>query len=180
MKIPRWQARRSQFNHDWLKNQYLTALDKFLNILDDRIEDDEAEANFIARILPLWRCKSGEVKSLIEDFEREMSPATLFAHPPLANLDAETREWLSDLTHELWLVRYAVRQKLVVEAFLTVKDADIAYESLCCALSEYTDSITPSHTAAAMRSFRPLFGQFRQGCFQVAQAIERFPSEVLI
>ena len=183
MKISKWQSRRSQFNHDWLKNQYLTALDNFLNILDQRIEgDDESEADFIARVLPTWQHKSVEVRSLIEGFEREMSPVTFFDLLPLVNFDAETREWLGDLTHELWLIRYAVRRQLVAQASLSVENADAAYESLCRALSKYknSDKRAPSYNAVEIRLFRPLFGKFRQACFNVAQAIEQFPSEILI
>lgn len=172
--LAQWQTRRSRFNHDWLKNQFLPALDKFLNILDDQIEDDETEANFVSDVLPEWERKSAEARSLAEDFEQEMSPRTLFRQPPLANCDEESKKWLSELTHELWLIRHPVREKIIAEALSRAEDADTAYLRLSKALSGCADT---KH-AVALRPLCSEFLRFRQSCYQLALAIEKFPSEV--
>ncbi len=49
--MPKWQKRRAELNHDWLKNVYLIRIDEFLNLLDDKIEDRELEKRFVPDIL---------------------------------------------------------------------------------------------------------------------------------
>lgn len=175
MTFPCWQSRRSRFNHDWLKNQFLPALDNFLNILDGRVEDEETEATFIASVLPIWETHRTEAHLLPADFERCMSPRTLFERPPLSRCDEETRCWLGDLIHKLWLARYMVGD-LVANASARAREVDDAYIKLQQGLEECKSKLT----ARELRPLRPLFGQFRQACYRLALSIERFPNKVLV
>ena len=77
LRTPVWQKRRSEFNHDWLKNRFIPALAKWLNLLDDRIEDLSFEHTFVETVLPQWEDHREEALALPRDFEQEMSPRTL-------------------------------------------------------------------------------------------------------
>src|ERR1044072_7135922 len=122
----RWQKRRNTFNHDWLKNQYMPALARYLNLLDGLIEDDEFAQSFVSQILPEWESHREEAANLIKSFECEMSPQRLLECSPLSRCDEHTKRWLGNLMHALWLKRYPVAQ-WVTDAMHAVENADAAY-----------------------------------------------------
>ena len=104
-----WQKRRSEFNHDWLKNRYIPALAKWLNLLDDLIEDAPAEAGFVASVLPQWEGRSQEGLALAHDFVTAMSPAGLLDCIECLRRRTD-KEWLRQLIHQLWLARYPIHE----------------------------------------------------------------------
>src|ERR687885_736280 len=64
-----WQKRRTSFNHDWLKNQYMPALAKCINIVDGKIEDRAFELNFYNLVLRQWKRHEVELSTLLDDFK---------------------------------------------------------------------------------------------------------------
>jgi hypothetical protein len=175
MMAPCWQTRRSTFNHDWLKNRFIPALARFMNLLDDLVEDSEFERSFTTRILLEWEEHRSEALSLCLDFEREMSPRVLLDSPPLSYCDDETRQWLGNVIHALWLARYPVRD-WIAEASASVSEADAAYDLLHSELIKfmYTQSV------CTLYPLRQLFADFLRKCRKLANSIERFPSEVMV
>ena len=167
-----WQKHRSTFNHDWLKNQYMPALAKYLNLLDDLIEDDEFAVSFISQTLPEWEVHRKEALNLAKSFEREMSPRKLFEHLPLCRSDECTKRWLGEIMHRLWLKRYPI-DEWIVEAQKAVENTDIAYEKLQLKLRDGNSEITETPP-----SLRKSFREFRDRCQNLANALSRFPSEV--
>jgi hypothetical protein len=171
--IPAWQKRRSTFNHDWLKNRFIPALVKFRNLLDDRIEDIEFEQSFVATVLPEWESHRQEAYALANDFEPEMSPRRLFDLPPLSQCDEQTRQWLGNLVHFLWLTRYPVR-RWVDDTLTSAREADVAYHQIQEALEDCADV----QSASALRPYRMVFVEFQKRCHELALSIQKFPSEV--
>jgi len=168
-----FQKRCGEFNHDWLKNQYLTALGSWLNLLDGRISDSALERSFVSEILPQWEGARVQAESLACDFEINMSPRTLLNTPPLSRLDDPTKEWLGETIHQLWMRR--VRVSEIVSAVLREIDgADQAYGRLRQALCTCSNT----ESGEAMRSLRSEFSEFRSCCQRVARAFELFPGEV--
>lgn len=170
---PTWQKRRSAFNHDWLKNQFMPALAKFQNLLDDRIEDVAFERSFVSSVLSQWESHREEAFALPRDFEREMSPRRLFDHPPLSRCDEQTKQWLRSLVHHLWLTRYPARQ-WVADATACAEEADAAYNRL----QEAVGGCADIQSASALRPFREQFAEFRKRCLNLGVAIGNFLSEV--
>ena len=170
-----WQQRRSSFNHDWLKNQYIPALEKFLNLLDDLLVDAEFEKTFVTAILPIWEANRTEALQLPRDFEQHMSPQILLSHPPLSSLDDETRQWLGNALHNLWLARYPI-QYWITNVIKCAEAAANSYEQICRALQDCPNP----QSAASLVAFRALFHQFCHNCRVLARAIEMFPSEVRV
>ncbi len=170
-----WQKRRSAFNHDWMKNQYLQALDDWINLLDDKQEDKELERTFISEKLPLWEENRGDIIWLYETFEVEMSPRVLFDEPFLVNADSNTKEWLGNLIHVIWLERYGIKA-ILDRLFVAIQGVDIAYGRLRDALKAVPDTMS----IGSLRPLRSLFADFRSACGAVASAVEKFPSEVLV
>lgn len=104
-----WQRRRSEFNHDWLKNQFLNRLNAFLERLRGGNPDVEKLLRFVREDLPELESHEIEARWLIESVEEEMTPRRFFEYPPLNRCSEETKRWLPDVVHEVWLNRYPVR-----------------------------------------------------------------------
>ncbi len=170
-----WQKRRSQFNHDWLKNQFTTALAKWLNLLDDQIEDNDFEQSFILSVLPKWDSHRDEALAIVHDFEQQMSPQSLFEQEPLSRCDEDTKEWMGELVHQLWLVRYPVKE-WVANADTAVKNTNTAYDQL----QQQLQNCTNTKSAQALQPLRKQFAQFSESCQKLAKAIEQFPNEVKV
>jgi hypothetical protein len=173
--ITSWQKRRNAFNHDWLKNQFMPALAKFINLLGDRIEDHDFEVSFITQILPSWDSNWREALLLAQDFERGMSPRQMFDYLPLARCAEENKRWLHSLAHSLWLVRYPVRE-WVADTTIAAEEANSAYNRLQVALKK-CDNI---RSAEAIRPFREQFSDFRSRCQELATALSKFPNDVKV
>lgn len=172
---PAWQKRRSRFNHDWLKNQFLPALARWLNLLDGLIEDSDFEQSFIPSFLSQWESQRVEAQSLANRFEQEMSPACLLDQSPLARLGEQNKAWLKWLVHNLWLQRYAVVAQ-VNETLATIRDADAIY----VAIQQRLCSSAEPPTAADERGHLIQWREFRESCQNLAKAIEAFPNQVKV
>jgi hypothetical protein len=170
-----WQRRRSAFNHDWLKNRYMPALAKYLNLLDGRLEDPAFERSFVSNILPEWVEHCDEAFALARDFEGEISPRRLFDSLPLSRCDEATKEWMGKLIHGLWLKRNPVKQ-WIIQAVEATERAESAYQTLRACLENCADA----RLADATRSHRLVFAAFRARCQDLANAISIFPSEVKV
>jgi hypothetical protein len=165
MTAPGWQKRRSDFNHDWLKNRFIPALAKWLNLLDDQLEDPDFEHSFVACVLPQWEQHRDEALALPRDFESQMSPRTL--------LGPRSEGWLGTLVHLLWLSRYPVR-RWAEQALAAAREVEVEFRRL----RERLTSCADTRAVVALRPMRPMFASFRERCQQLARAIEAFLSEV--
>ena len=170
-----WQKRRGAFNHDWLKNTYIQSLSSWLNLLNDKIEDPHLEQSFVNLKLPEWEARLAEARSLSHDFISEMSPKIFFNVEPLANCSAETKSWLPDLIHQLWMARCSV-ESLVAEAEQAVETAQNAYEVLCAKLK----SIPCVTSIKFLLKLKPEFQAFYEACVALGKAMEKFPGTVKV
>jgi len=170
-----WQRRRTAFNHDWLKNVYVPALEKWLNLLDDEIEDKVFEQAFVAGVLPAWGRHQEEAQALVGDFENALSPRRLFDLPPLARCGAGTKSWLGDVMHGLWHHRSHVRDLL-----RAAEEASDKVESSYRYLQQELEGSATTKSAEALRPLKPQFESLVDGCSDLAQAISKFPAETKV
>jgi hypothetical protein len=172
--IRNWQKRRSEFNHDWLKNRYLPALAKCANILDGRVEDPEFETD-LPKTLGQWCDHRNEPRLLAEAFGAEMSPRILLDEVPLTGLPAEHRAGLAALVDALWRTRYPVAHW--ISNLIDRSDAvDAAYNSL----DQILRSGAEPSAASVLRRNRSKLVDFHTACQALARAVEEFPSGVLV
>lgn len=106
-----WQIRRNKFNHDWLKNKFLNSFNDFIEQLQKRDPDIERVSEFLFEDFPTWGSRQEDAQWIVQSFEEGMSPRRLLSCSPLNRCGNETREWLGDLVHELWLFRNSVKEK---------------------------------------------------------------------
>ena len=169
-----WQKQRGQFNHDWLKNRYLPAIAKWMNLLDKRVEDASFLTAFPSTILPQWMEYRRQAQLLAETFEVQMSPRVLLDALPLSGLSSTDRNWLGAAIHGLWIVRYPAK-KWVADAASAIKAVDTAYKQLqeVIAMKEGTD-------VEHFRAHRSDFSRFQDCCQALARTFEQFPVKVLV
>jgi hypothetical protein len=163
-----WQRRRNRFNHDWLKNRLMPSLVRYLNILRGLVQDDEFLEAFPIFLDEEWTSHRCEAFSLLEQFEVSESPRNLFLRPPLARCDDLTREWLANLSHEIWISRNAVRP-IVADATDRANEADTAYARLRAALN-----------SAPRDGHAKLVLEFHGCCQDLADSLSSFPRQIQI
>lgn len=169
-----WQRRRSELNHDWLKNRYLPAIAKWINILDDYVEEPGFEKDFLEVTLPQWEEHRLLVIALIESFEIEMSPGIQLSHSPLSSLPESTKMWLRPLISALWMNRYPIADwKAAVLA--CVGSAEDDYHLL-----QKLVQGKPVLDIVQLRSYRKEFAIFQSHCQSLAKTIEALPSTCLV
>ena len=177
--ISSWQNRRSAFNHDWLKNKYLNRLIAFIERLKISNSDLSRLYRFLEDDFPEWKKQRSEIQNLLEIFEMEMSPKSLFKKEPLNRCDNETIIWLGQLIHALWLTRYPIKEWIYAaqDAFRNVNDQYnnivkvLKSEKLGCESEDYRATLKPliSH-----------FLQFKKACEELSHAVGMFPHQILV
>lgn len=167
-----WQLRRCDFNHQWLKNQYLSALDCAANYLSGKLRGEGYLEDFFATDFRNWESKTGEGRRLIDDFEIDMSPRILFESKPLCDWDEAFFRAGSLAVHELWLSRNRVCS-LTGHARDCFNAADDAYHKLSQVIKEEGASYSGQEV-------RHCFEIFRSSCRRLSKAVEMFPSRLLI
>jgi hypothetical protein len=177
--ISSWQNRRSAFNHDWLKNKYLNRLDAFINRLEISDSDIFRLFRFLNDDFPEWKKQQTKIEDLLETFEMEMSPKSLFKKKPLNHCDNETRIWLGQLIHALWLARYPVKEWIHTawNAFCDVNDQ---YNNIAEVLKSKKLNWESKDYRTALKLMIPHFLQFKKACEELSQAIGMFPHQILI
>jgi hypothetical protein len=164
-----WSWRRQRFNHDWLKNQYLTSLTHLVSIGQGQVEDPVFVQHFVDRILPQWLGRKKEVLELAATFENQMSPRTLFCSEPLASNAGMQQPWVADLIEALWRVRTQPEQKLAALQSV-VRGCDDAWE----ALRQATASPFEGNLDAEVPK------QMYKAFAELAQVLSEFPTVVSI
>jgi hypothetical protein len=179
MLISSWQNRRSAFNHDWLKNKYLNRLNAFLERLSTSDSDPVRLSRFLNDDFPEWKKQQSKVEDLLETFEMEMSPKSLFKKEPLNRCDNKTRIWLGQLIHALWLARYPVKEWIhaAQNAFRNVNDQ---YNNIVKILKSKKLDWKSEDYQTALKPLIPRFFQFKQTCEELSRAIGMFPHQILV
>jgi chromosome segregation ATPase len=171
--IPDWQRRRSEFNHDWLKNRYLNNLDGFIANLEMKRQEEQRLMIFLQEYWVQWETHQEEARQLIASVETEMSPVVLFESELLKDMNPEISEWLKPSTHLLWLNRHDIKNKIsnCEEGLLKV---NAQYDKINRLLDEKGRSLEQ------LKNLLPEFKLFRDICQAFSESISKLPSEVTV
>jgi hypothetical protein len=168
-----WQRRRSEFNHDWLKNRYLNNLDGFIANLEMKKPDETLLMIFMEEDWIQWKTHEENARLLIDSFEKEMSPDVLFETGILKGMNPEAREWLKPLTHYLWLERHDIKNKISnCQEWLLKVNAQ--YDKMNRMLNE------TGRNMKQLKNLLPEFKAFRDICQAFSESISKLPSEVSV
>lgn len=172
-QINQWQSPRSDFNHDWLKNQFLNALDTFVKrLVSGRISGQELE-EFRDEDFACWERRRADAEKLANTFAEAMSPKNLFQEPPLCRAYGETKAWLAPLVHELWMTRCSVDHR-VGELRRLVAAVDAAYGRCRQAFEEVENVNRPKNLVGRVGDFEDLL----QCCRALSKCLSKFPRKI--
>jgi len=169
---PIWQISRGQLNHNWLQNGVLIALNHAVGVVAGTVRTRNARQT-LAEDVKRWEEREEEVPAFLDRFEDEMSPKIFFQHAPLSRCSDETPNWLIPLTHELWLKRENVKEK-VGRAREAYELAVLTYRAVCAEL----ERLSEAPTAEDIQRFSPALREFTGACEALSRAISAFPHEV--
>jgi hypothetical protein len=99
-----WIRHRGELNHDWLKNQFGTALRAHRNSIRGLVTNPSLDNASLGLLLMEWESRVSEMKTLISTFEEALSPSALFEEEPLRNAGfrPDFEKSLRVLVHDLW------------------------------------------------------------------------------
>lgn len=169
-----WPKRRSDLNHGRLGNQFRTALGNAVNVLNGKVRWPGDRHGLMSECVNEWKAISTGASTLLEDFEREMSPKRCFEIPPLCNCDSETKSWLPQLIHELWLSRLPVKT-WVTDAQSALRGADSACKEMNALLPQTT--FTDRH---AVETLAARAVAFQEACDNLVERISKLPHTILL
>jgi len=168
----KWQRRRSDFNHQWLKNRLLSALDCGANFLQGRLQGTGYLEDVILIEVREWTERRKDLDELLNDFEYEMSPSRLLDTPPLCDWEPNIKSVIAELIHKLWIVRYPVKE-WVETARKAVSEVNQEYDFLTV--------INPTNENGQVNfEFISHYELFRAACRSLSKTIEKFPHQVLV
>jgi len=170
-----WQQRRSTLNHDWLKNDYINSVIAFSTRLNQPLLDRMRINEFILVIFPNWSRRQKEFGLLIAEAEEALSPRNLFKTPPLSRCSNETKKWLSQLAHELWLNHYPIKQ-WIEEALEALKQVNSAYDNILMILPRKLENMEDYQ----LQELKPEFDNFAKIIRILTNRISVFPHKILI
>lgn len=163
-----WQARRTDLNHDWLKNDFLRRLRAFVVRVEDGAQDTGRLEEFVRKYWPEWRRNSNRIRDLLADAEESLSPRQYFARLPLSECPTEVKGWLPNLVHALWLVRTDVRRHNG-DAQKSLDRAEALFDELSPTLQRPPCNLAPDPTKLR---------EFEASAKQLGESIGRLPHHV--
>lgn len=163
-----WHVRRSEFNHQWLANNYLNQLRYWVAEMEDGDGDFAFEEKFVNKTLKQWEFRSVEAAWIIDNAVAKISPKQLFERMPLCRIPAEVREPVAEACHQLWLQRTSIVR---LRAGKAKRQVDLTYRRLIKCLSHCSVPLT----AASARRCTPLAIKFEAACNELKEALEILP-----
>ena len=171
--FPEWQLRRSELNHNWLKNRYLNRMSAAIQRLRNAGPGRKLALSFFVEDFREWEDKRGEANWLVENFEVQMSPKVLFDREPLSNVDAATKEWLPDLIHTLWVSRYRISSMLKnINTAMSVMERKYT----CISRMEPWKWM---NLPEDMHPFLDLMEEFEDACKGLSTSLSALPKDIL-
>jgi len=172
-----WQKRRNKINHDDLKNDFALRVFKLANMLSGEVVDAKKMPSDTLQTMKEWSKLSIDIKGLINDFLKEMSPKSLFDILPLSRCDEETLSWLPDTVESEWKKQYAI-DNLCNSAYINKKNADMCAEKICEYLKNGENSILQSNRNK--ETLENLVINFQHSIDGLSEAISRLPRRIMI
>lgn len=165
-----WSRRKSQFTHHWLKNGLLSALDAAANVMHGRATGRGYVQDVLDHEVQEWPARREELHLLLDAFDAEMSPSTLFDIEPMCNWEPDLRRVMRSVLHEAWMARSTMREALK-RTSAAAERVDDAYH----ALIHSTDGTT-EEASGLVRSLDVLRGACRDLC----ACLESLPQGVVL
>ncbi len=170
-----WEVRRTTLNHEELKNQFLNRLAAAVKAARAESEGERVR-RFIAEDLSQWPVIDEEASWLLTNFEKEMSPRTLFLGPPLSSCSDATKAWLGDALEQVWQIRTGHREA-IDKASSALADARASFLRL---EQRDTDALALCGRSASPMSLAEALESFEEACRRLSAGLSKLPHRVEI
>lgn len=168
----KWQVDRGQLNHNWLQNSVLIGLRHALSTVSGGVRPANIRKTIVEDILR-WQERRHDLSLLLERFENEMSPKVFFDVLPLSRCSDETKAWLVPVTHELWLQREMVKEKISAN-LMAFEYGQKCYQALNAAL----EKVPEAASVEDVQALEPLLLEFTKACEALSGSISSLPHEI--
>lgn len=168
-----WFQRRSDLNHNRLKNQFLMALANVLSVLDHEVDGNGFEERFCTKVLPKWAQLNDEIRNLVHCVEEETAPSRWMAGWKRLRENKVDYEWLGELVDELWKTRHGI-VALRQETVKCLDHTQAVYDQLIRLLQ---DGRFFPKSPEQIKQFKQAVIDFHDACEEVSDCLSRFPSE---
>ena len=172
MTTSKWQIDRGQLNHNWLQNVVLVGLGHSFEVCAGGVKPYSVRRALLMDVLP-WHTRRAELHQLLRRFENEMTPKMFFDLPPLSRCSVATKEWLVPVTHQLWLAREKVPEK-ISSALSAYVATEHAYNPLCAAV----EALPEDSTVESLEPIELLLKTFAKACESLARSISALPRSI--
>ncbi|MHC2071112.1 hypothetical protein ACYFX5_26870 [Bremerella sp. T1] len=166
-----WMVNRDQLNHDWLKNQYIVALGRFLNVVDGNESSQKYLDYFLNAILGQWEIQGPQFQKLINSFEQSLTPCRYFPCSG-SSIESQAGIWLTEFAHQMWKIRWNV-SSLVSQALAAWTAVNVAYQQVIDARAA---GCTFARSAILRREE---FQNLSDRCIALSDALGLFPHSQL-
>ncbi|MFC1606842.1 hypothetical protein ACFL47_02635 [Candidatus Latescibacterota bacterium] len=168
-----WQKRRSDFNHDWLQNNFIVTLSDWNRNIQKGKWHLISNQLFEQEIVDPWNTSDDQIPALLLDYTEYMSPRTFLVDSDhIKNMTPGWQHIIGDMMHSLWLVRYDVLARIK-----EVSDANTASNQAFDTLkSAFANALEKQDTELLLR----LFDEFKGHCLALRQALSPLESSIRI
>ena len=170
--VNEWQMQRGYLNHNWLQNGVLVALNHARVVVSDKVRAKNARQTMEDDI-SRWPERREDLVRLLRRFEEEMSPKVYFSFPPLSRCTNDIKRWLIPFTHERWLVRENVKDKIKT-ALAAHKSAERAFKVTRITLNKLPEPAT----LASLQRVDSSLKDFISACETLSEAISVLPNRI--
>ena len=167
-----WTNRRSMLHHDWLQNSYRNFISARIEYLNDVLVLKQSARVDILDQLFEWEDKKVELIELIDATVEALSPRQLVDEHPLNVMPEESKTWLKEILHALYLERTHIED--TVASIRNMFDAVCAmHTKLMCLLNGENGALRVELGDAPFTKFRDMVQEF-------SKMISALPHEVQV
>jgi len=167
-----WQRRRSDFNHNWLKNTYLGYIRRLHKILDENKKAQNGLRLFLEKF-PEWELRQVELITLINEYGDLLSPKTLLNVTPLNNLEEDYKLLIGEKVDEIWKLKNNIPEQIKA-----AKDCLEKVESNYDILKKRMENVTEIQDISDRDGCKKEVKAFIDACEELNSTVNKFHNRI--
>lgn len=167
-----WENKRSSLHHGWMQNSYLSFLNARKGYLDGALIGNEKIREDILSQFSEWGDKKSEILGLINETVENLSPRQLLDEHPLTVIPEESKVWLKEVVHALYLERTHIEDSVV--------DLKKRFDDICDIHTKLMRLLKGENGALRAEVGDAPFKRFRDMVQEFSRRISALPHEVQV
>ena len=168
-----WQKQRSDFNHDWLQNNFIVMLSDWSKNIQKCKWRLCTHKSFEQEVAAEWEASDAQLIALLDTYEKCMSPRVVFEDGAyIRNMAPRWRLFIGDVIHSLWMARHDVSAQIERVRY-SYAAANQVYEAL---KGTYPSALAAQDTDNLTR----LFNEFKDCCLELRKELSPLQSSIRV